>query len=51
MPINGDGARLDEFDADEWFDVCCKLKPSLTRDEFDAMWAEFAAGKKPRVLS
>lgn len=29
---------LDKF---EWFDVCRKLKPGLTYEEFVPMWNEF----------
>jgi len=36
-----DYARLNEFDVNEWWDVCRKLRPDLTRREFLADWAEF----------
>lgn len=32
---------LNEFDADEWFDAAKRLKPEMTRAEFDEDWAEF----------
>lgn len=37
--------RLDEFDADEWFEVALVNRPDLTREAFDAEWAEFQALK------
>lgn len=36
-----EGVRLDEYDADEWFDVARMFNPELRREEFDVMWAEF----------
>lgn len=44
----GDAARLDEFDKDEWWDVCRKLRPELTREEYDVLWADFQAMKARR---
>lgn len=41
--------RLDEFDADEWFDMARGINPKLTREEFDRQWAAFAAEKKRRA--
>lgn len=41
-------ARLDEFDKDEWWDVCRRLRPDLTREEYDAMWDEFQQAKAAR---
>lgn len=43
-----DDARLDEFDKTEWRDVCRKLRPHITDEEFDVLWAEFVAMKKGR---
>ena len=37
--------RLDEFDADEWFDVACKLNPTISREEFDETWQRFQREK------
>jgi hypothetical protein len=41
--------RLDEFNADEWFDVAKKFKPRLSREEFDRDWAEFQREKAERL--
>lgn len=41
MGLGDDDARLDEHDADEWFEIARRLKPGLMREEFDADWAEF----------
>lgn len=38
--------RLDEYDADEWFDLVRAFKPELTREEFDKTWAEFQELKR-----
>ncbi len=37
--------NLAEFDKTEWFDVCKRLKPGLTEDEYEAMWVEYVAMK------
>ena len=37
--------RLDEFDADEWFDVARKFNPTLSRTEFDDTWQRFQREK------
>lgn len=42
--------RLDEFDKIEWRDICLKLRPDLTDEEFDSMWVEFAAMKLANEL-
>ncbi len=34
-------SRLDQFDKDEWFDVCRELKPQMTREEFEIKWETF----------
>jgi hypothetical protein len=38
-------ARLDEYDATEWFDICRKLCPALTQEDFDTMWDNFQRRK------
>lgn len=40
-----DAARLDEYDAVEWFDVCRRLKPDLTQERFDELWTAFQTDK------
>jgi hypothetical protein len=44
-----DAARLDEYDAVEWFDVCRRLKPDLTQERFNELWTEFQADKAARL--
>lgn len=41
-------SRLDEFDENEWFDICRKVRPDLGREEFAAMWSEFQRQKEER---
>lgn len=33
--------RLDNYDRHEWWDVCRRLSPSLTEDQFDILWEGF----------
>lgn len=42
--------RLNEFDADEWFDVARAFRPELSREEFDVMWDEFVEIKRAKEL-
>jgi hypothetical protein len=37
--------RMNEYDSDEWYDVCKSIQPSLTREQFDDVWADFQAEK------
>lgn len=32
--------RLNEFNRDEWWDVCRRVRPDMTREQFDADWDE-----------
>ena len=41
---------LDDFDREEWWDVCRRVRPDLTRDEYDKMWEEFVAMKQRKRL-
>jgi hypothetical protein len=43
--------RLNELDADEWFDVARRFKPDMTREQFDKDWAEFQEMKRLRSLN
>lgn len=43
-------ARLHEFDKEEWWDVARKVRPTLTRAEYERQWAEFVANKARRKL-
>lgn len=47
MP-SGEPARLDEFDREEWWDVCRRVRPDITRAEYDLMWDDFQARKRAR---
>lgn len=38
-----------EYNRDEWFLVCQKLKPDLTPEEFEPMWEEFQEAKRLRA--
>ena len=41
-------ARLDEFDKDEWRLIAARVRPDLTDDEFDILWAQFWIEKNAR---
>lgn len=43
-------AKLHEFDKEEWWDVARKVRPDLTREEYERQWAEFVAKKARRKL-
>ena len=34
-------ARLDEYDQSEWWDVARRLRPDITRKQFEQDWTEF----------
>lgn len=38
--------RLGEYDREEWWDICRKLCPDMTREEYDVVWEEFIALKE-----
>ncbi|MGB3749408.1 MAG: hypothetical protein WA961_14505 [Rhodanobacter sp.] len=40
--------RLNEYTKAEWFDVGRRLKPDLTWEEFETMWADHCAKKAER---
>lgn len=42
--------RLNELTKDEFWDVARRLRPDLTREQFDADWEEFQAAKAKRSL-
>lgn len=50
-----DTARLDEFDKEEWWEVMSAAVKSrggtMSREEFEAHWAEFAAMKQAKALN
>lgn len=37
--------RLDQFDQDEWFDLCRSLRPGITREQFEEVWERFEVEK------
>ncbi len=41
-----DEIKLNELDKLEWFDVCKKLVPELTDEDYDNMWNDFIQYKK-----
>lgn len=43
--------RMDELDKIEWFDVARKLKPGLTEEEYERLWADFQRAKREKELS
>ncbi len=43
--------RLDELDQDEAWDVARLLVPDITREQFEADWAEFLALKAAKRLN
>lgn len=43
--------RLNEYDSIEWFDMVRRLRPDLTQEEFDRMWAEFCLLKEQHAKS
>ncbi len=43
--LDDEGARLDEFDKDEWMLVCKRLKPGISDLDYEKMWEEFQATK------
>jgi len=43
-----DDAKLHEFDKVEWFDVCKRMKPGLTWEEYEPIWDAFQADKEAR---
>jgi len=41
---------LDEFDKDEWFSDCLRIRPDITSDEFDELWDEFKQYQEWKLL-
>lgn len=39
-----------EFTKTEWFRIAKLAKPDITREEYNIMWAEFAAKKQAGTL-
>lgn len=42
---SNDDAKLNEFDKNEWWDVCRVMNPVITREEYEVLWAGFVALK------
>ena len=51
MDAEPGAVRLDEYDRDEWFDICRSLAPGLSREEFDGIWEEFQREKAARLAA
>jgi hypothetical protein len=45
-----EAAELNEFDREEWWDVCRTVKPDMTREQFEADWEEFQELKRKKGL-
>lgn len=45
-----EAGHLNEFDKDEWLDIARVLRPDITEDEFEDMWAEFCEMKRMRGM-
>lgn len=43
--------HLNEYDKLEWLQVARVLKPSLTEEEYDEMWADFQRCKEEHLKS
>lgn len=41
---------LNEYDKEEWWDVCSAAAPSLTRDTFELVWARFLELKEKKKI-
>ena len=41
--------RLDQLDANEWWDVCQRVRPDISRRQFDQSWAEFLAVQQRKL--
>ncbi len=41
--------RLNEFNKTEWRDVCRKVRPDWTDEQFEEAWAEFVEMKQRRT--
>lgn len=44
-------ARLNELDREEFWDVCRRLRPDLTRDDYELLWGQFQRDKDLRRYS
>ena len=40
--------KLTEYTKDEWFSVARLLKPGLTREDYESMWARFCEHMRRR---
>jgi len=43
--------RMDEFDKDEWYQVCRTVRPDWTEAQFDKAWADFCEAKRRKAFS
>jgi len=44
----GEPTRLNEFDKTEWWDVCRRLRPDWSYEQFERAWQEFVELKRKR---
>lgn len=42
--------KLNEFDKNEWWDVCQRAAPHVTKEQFDQQWDEFCTKKRNKEL-
>jgi hypothetical protein len=45
-----EGAKLNELNYDEMWDVACSLTPGITREQFDKLWSDFQEQKAKRRM-
>lgn len=48
--MDAEGEALTSFDYIEWRDVCQRVRPELTDEEFDELWIQFQAMKGRKRL-
>ena len=42
--------KLTELDQEEWWEVCQRVRPDISREEYDAMWQNFQERKEAGAL-
>jgi hypothetical protein len=48
--MEDDEIRLNHFDREEWWDVCQRVYPLMSREEFDECWDAFILLMHKRTL-
>lgn len=46
--MNHDPVRLYEMNKDEWRDVCRRVRPDLTDEDYEVLWSQHQADKAER---